>query len=282
MSGEAAGMTKRLLILVVAVLACAPAVRALPSSGCGPDTAFENDQVKIWFQGFKGHVQVQNKGDGQSYDIATSALSEVEDGATLASLNLGRAYPQDTDACTVTQDGNVVTVTFAVTADVRAAGGEGETKAGNVVGQTKATFVFHFNTEDNGSKFDVIADDWPWTSDTSDLVFALNITAPGATIQPADNGVGFSDAEGTPRGYIDWGDSFTVTYENGESQDGAPAATTTVEGDTAAVSIVFAGVDAGYTNLTYDPWAGVGPFVVVAGRLIGDRDLASVLALLPN
>ncbi|MFA5890237.1 MAG: hypothetical protein WDA27_04670 [Actinomycetota bacterium] len=267
------------LILAVAVVA-APAA-GVPSSGCGPNTAFENEQVRIWFQGFKGHIKVENvSAEGSSFDVKTVALTERAGDQVLGLMNLERAYPQDASECTVTQEGDEIVIAFGVTADVRAPGEGAQGGDRGAVGQARVRFVFHFNTADNGSKFDLSVEDWPWQSTESTLDFDLNLIVEDATIEPAQNGVGFRDSDGNPRGYFAWDPEFVATYSDEHEETGTVESTTTAEGGVAGVHLEFAGVTAGYRSLFYDPWMGVGPYVVVGQLLLGDRLLVSPLEVL--
>ena len=257
-------------LAVVLVLGFLPAV-AVPSSGCGPDTAFSNDQVRIWFQGFKGHIKVENvSADGASFSLKTIALTERAGDQVLGSMNLERAYPQDTSECSATQEGDEVTIVYGVTAPVRDPGG-------GTIDDARVRFVFHFNTADNGSKFDLLVEDWPWQSSESTIGFDLTLAAQDAVAEPAENGVGFRDSDGTARGYVSWDPEFVATYDDGHEETGTVQSGTEAEGGTADVHLEFTGVTPGYRSLLYDPWMGVGPYVVLGPILLGDRDLGVVL-----
>lgn len=265
---------KRLLVFLLALTSTS--AMAVPSSGCSPDTAFENEQVKIWFQGFKGHLQVHDFADGTSYDYKTTELVESDAaGNPVAAMNLGRAYPQDTSACTVEETEEQVTITFGVTADVRSTVGEG------TVGTASVRFVYHFNKSDNGSKFDLFVDEWPWQTADGTLAFSFTVTADGAIIESAENGIGFRDADANPRGYISWDPEFTARYADEHEETGTVDAETAIDGSSATVTLHFTAATAGYTNLIYDPWMGVGAYIVVGPLLIGDGPASSLLQLLP-
>jgi hypothetical protein len=270
---------RRLWLIVPLLFASAGIAGAVPSSGCSPSTAFENDEVRIWFQGFKGHIKVTNNADGgTSYDLKTLALTENSGGEAVSSLNLERAYPQDTETCTVvTDEDGVVTLTFGVTAGVRAVG-QADAQGGNTIGDATLRYVFHFDPEDNGSKFDLFVDEWPWTTEDGELAFSFGLEAPDATIEAAENGVGFRDGDGNARGYISWDPEFTTRYEDGHEETGVVDGDTHAEGSSAEVSLNFTEVTSGFDELEYDPWMGVGDYLVIGPLLIS---LDSLLALLP-
>lgn len=269
-------MRRMIAALAVSLVLGSSPVVAVPPSGCGPNTAFENEQVRIWFQGFKGHIKVQNvSAEGASFDVKTIALAERADDQVLGSMNLERAYPQDTSECSVTQEGDEVTIVYGVAAPVR---GPGDGK----LGDARVEFVFHFNTADNGSKFDLFVEDWPWQSSESTIGFDVTLMAENAVAEPAENGVGFRDFDGTARGYVSWDPEFVATYDDDHEETGTVGSETEAEGGTADVHLEFAGVTPGYQSLLYDPWMGVGSYVVLGPILLGDRELGIVQTALDS
>lgn len=280
-------MLKHTLIASLITAALIPVVSSEAANACGPSTAFENDDVKIWFQGFKGHFKIDNKASNLSYDVKTDALTESTGGTPTAEINLGRAFPKQTDTCTVETSGDEVTVTFSVTAPVRSSGGEDDASAngGNTLGEARVTYVVHFNTADSGSKFDLFVDGWPWQSQDGVLDFDFDLTAgEGTLVEPAENGVGFRNADAEPIGSFTWDPEFTARYADDSEQTGTVEATTTTSeaGSHADVSLAFTNVTSGYDHLIYDPWMGVGPYVVVGPLLINDGPVIGLLRGLRN
>lgn len=232
---------------------------------CRPQIALENDRVKLWFQGLRGHVQVFDLSDDttqQAYTYQTRAVVEILDGVPVASLDLGRAWPQ-ASTCTIDEHADGVDITYTVTAQVRS-------NAAQPLGQTRATFAFHYDSTENGAKFDLHVDGWPWQSDASLLAYDFSVRSP-LTIVAAENGVGFR--QGTaPRGYIEWAPNATAHYGDGLNESALVQGETTM-GDgnhTADVRLAFTNVTAGYAALQYDPFIGVGEYVIVKGRLVPD------------
>jgi hypothetical protein len=274
-------MKRSILLLVLSMLL--PPPPAIAANACGPSTAFENDDVKIWFQGFKGHFQIDNRSNGLSYDVQTDGIEERVSGAPAATMDLGHAFPKQTDTCTVEEADGVVTVTFSVTADVKRADHADAGGGANVIGEATATYVVHFNTADNGSKFDLHVTGWPWQQQDSILAFNVDLDAgEGTAVEAAENGVGFRDANGEPIGSFTWAPEFTARYADDTEQTGTVESATATDGSSADVDLSFTNVTAGYDELVYDPWMGVGPYVVVGPLLINDGPIVEILSLLPS
>jgi len=273
---------RRPLLITALCLSALPIVPAGAANACGPSTAFENEDVKIWFQGFKGHFKIDNKTNGLSYDVQTDSISERVGDGTVATMDLGHAFPKQTDTCTVEEADGVVTVTFSVTADVKRAGVADAGGGANVLGAATATYIVHFDTADNGSKFDLLVDEWPWQATDSVLAFNVDLTAgEGTTVEAAENGVGFRNADGEAIGSFTWDAAFTARNDDGSEQEGTVESATTIEGANADVDLSFTNVPAGYDELFYDPWMGAGAYLVVGPLLINDGPLIDLLNLLP-
>lgn len=230
---------------------------------CRPQIALENDRVKLWFQGLKGHVQVFDLSDNatqQVYTYQTKAVVELVDGAPLAVLDLGRAWPQ-ASTCTIDEHADGVHITYTVTTDVHGT-------TGKTVGQAEATFAFHYDASEDGAKFDVHVDGWPWQSNASILAYDFTVRSP-LTIEAAENGVGFREGPDS-RGYVEWAPNATALYDDGHNET-AIVQGETVVGDgnhTAEIRLAFTNVTTGYLALDYDPFIGVGEYFIVGGRLI--------------
>lgn len=273
---------KRSLLLALAAAAILPVPSARAANACGPDTAFENDNVKIWFQGFKGHFQIDNKANGLSYEIQTDEIAERVGGTPVARMDIGHAFPKETDTCTVEETDGVVTVTFGVTAPVKSANQANAGGGNNVIGEATTTFVVHYNTEDDGAKFDLIVDAWPWQAEDSNLAFNLDLrSGEGTTAEAAENGVGFRNADGDPIGSFTWDAAFTARYADDSEQEGTVESATTANGNEADVDLSFLNVTAGYEQLVYDPWMGAGAYLVLGPVLINDGLLIGLLNQLP-
>lgn len=246
---------------------------------CKPGDVFENGDVRIWFQGTKGFVKVfdanasregEEGGEGSHYAYTTGEVVELgADGARLAWMGLENAYPK-TGACAIEETDETVDLTFSVTDDVRAPGGR--------VGEATVVFAYHFNKTAQGAKFDLRVVAWPWQSGDGLLAYSFDVQASGATLEAAENGVGVRGEDGASRGYVEWAPNATATYADGHEETSLVNATSRVSGGRAEVTLRFTNVTAGYARLDYDPWAGVGEWVVLGGRLVG---LASVTSLLP-
>lgn len=262
----------RVLLVVLSLLGASllgSASLGASAGACKPGNVFENENVRVWFHGSKGMVKVFDAnesreggegGDGSHYSYTTGEIEEVDaDGNVVASMNLGRAFPRTSD-CTVEDSGDAIHMTLTLSESVRAKGDAGE---------ATVTFAYHFNKSSQGAKFDLRVEGWPWQSEESALRYAFDVHAGGATMEPAENGVGMRNADGSSRGYVEWAPNATATYEDGRQELAVVDAETRVTGSTARVVLAFTNATAGYAELDYDPWAGVGQYAVVAGRLVG-------------
>lgn len=273
-------MRKLAILLVTAALATTalslPPVNAGQGQHCKPGVAFENDEVRIWWHAKKPMLHILDKntssGAGQ-YDYKSDALVELDaDGNAVSSMNLHRAHP-DASVCTVEEDEEFVNLTLTWTDVVKGT-------TGGPIGESTVTFAYHFNKSAYGAKFDLIVNDWPWAEDAEDHTFAYDfgMLANHLELEPAENGVGVKDENGQSQGYVEWAENATATYEDG-SEDEANV-TASWEGDAHKLDLrlEFEGVEGGYVELYYDPWMGIGDYVIVLGRLIG---LAPVEQALP-
>ncbi len=243
-----------------------PAMASGPES-CKPSTTLENDDVRIWFQGKKGFVKVFKKADGGGnegmYQYKTKAIVELDgDGNEVARMNLQRAYPQ-TSTCTIEETDEFVNMTITITDAVRAAG---------EVGSATVTFAYNFNKSADGAKFDLFVNDWPWQGNGT-LAFDFDVQSPNYDFEVASNGIGFEDSDGNQTGYIDWALNATAKYADGHNETAVVDSNTTVTGNTANVRLEFTGVSADYTELEYDPWAGVGRYIIVGSLLLAESSL---------
>lgn len=222
--------------------------------------------MRIWFHGLKGFVKVfdtnVSTGETAHFDYKTGEIVELaEDNATLAHMNLERAFPQ-TSGCTIVETDEFVNMTLTITDDVKSTGG--------VVGEASVDFVYHFNKSSHGAKFDLHISDWPWQSDASELAYAFDVHASEGQLVPAENGIGWQDSEGNARGYIEWASNATATYADDHEETAVVDAETTLDGDqNARVELRFTQASAGYDVLEYDPWAGAGAWIIVGVVLIG-------------
>lgn len=263
-----------LTLVAVPLMAAQPTTADAPTS-CRPGDVFENDDVRIWFHGSKGFVKVFHAGNETAgpghFDYNTGELVELTDGnASLARMNLERAFPQ-TSGCEIEETEEWVNMTLTVTDDVKSDGGK--------VGEATVEFVYHFNKSSQGAKFDLEVLDWPWQSDESELSYEFDVHASSGSLTPAENGIGWSDENGEPRGYMEWAPNATAYYPDGHNETAIVDSETTMDGtQNARVALRFTNVTAGYDELVYDPWAGVGSWIVVGPLLIG---LAPVEQLLP-
>lgn len=265
--------------VLLAIALCAPSIAVLSTlsadapGSCQPDAVFSNEDVRIWFQGKKGHVKVfdvnETSEEGSHYAYRTGEIVEVApDGATPARMGLERAFPQ-TSECSVVETDEWVNMTLTVTDDVRVDGAPD--------GQATVTFRYHFNKSSQGAKFDLAVEGWPWQSE-GQLAYAFDVTTSGGAIEAAENGVGFRDEAGVSKGYVEWAPTATATYDDGHTEESLVDSDVAVDGQTARVVLTFTNATAGYAALDYDPWAGVGEYAIVGGLLIG---LAHVEDLLP-
>lgn len=258
------------------LLAVVPTLDAAKPASCRPDEAFANEEVRIWFQGQKGHIKVfdTNASDERAshYSYRTGALVERDaEGAELARMGLERAFPQ-TSECEIVETPEWVNMTLVVTERVRAGGAE--------IGDATVTFAYHFNKTSQGAKFDLFVASWPWQGD-GELAYTFDVAISGGSVEAAENGVGFRDANGASQGYIEWAPNATARYDGGTRQEALVDAETVVAESNASaeVTLRFTNATAGYALLEYDPWVGAGEYVLVLGRLVG---LAPVEQLVPR
>jgi len=265
-------------VMALAVLASAFPAHAGQPSSCKPGEVFANEEVSIWFHGKKGFVKVFDTNESSQeqhvYDYKTGRLTELgADNMTLASMNLERAYPQ-TSGCEIVETNEFVNMSITITDDVKPGQGHGSS-----VGEATVTFAYHFNKSSQGAKFDLFVENWPWQSADSELAYAFSVHAPNGNIEAAENGVGFSNESGAPRGYIEWAPNATAFYDDGHNETALVDGETEVSGNTAEVVLRFTNVTAGYSYLEYDPFVGVGPYVIIAGVLVGLAPAAPALKL---
>lgn len=272
-------MLRKSSLIVAAFITFAAFTPGLAASmgghpACNPETVLENDDVRVAFKGHKGMVQVfrKNTTDGGidgMYQYKTAAVREIgADNATLASMDLGRAYPQESN-CSITETDEFLDISFTVPGTVRGANGGGD------VGEATVTFAYHFNKSSNGAKFDLFVADWPWQGD-SELAFDFSVQSGAWNVEAAENGIGFRSDEGEPKAFLSWAPNATATYEDGHNETAIVDATVDAGGHEANVSLRFTTASSGYVDLAYDPWVGVGAYVIIAGFLVGDRDVVAV------
>ncbi|HLE96130.1 MAG TPA: hypothetical protein VI997_02065 [Candidatus Thermoplasmatota archaeon] len=236
---------------------------------CNPSQVFENDEVALWFQGHKEHVQVTNKnsttGEG-TYSYKSREIREVDAAnATVRYMNVGRAFPQSS-TCEIHDSAESAHMWLNVTDAVR-------NKHGGEAGSATVSFAWHFNKSDNGAKFDLLVFDWPWADATEGsghrLAYEFTMTAGGALVlEPASNGVGVRNTTGTPVGFVMWAPNATVTYADFTEKTANVTSNTTGGPNEVRVVLTFVDVEPGYVKLDYDPWVGVGKYVIVLDRLI--------------
>lgn len=244
---------------------------------CRPDTTFENDEVRIWFQSLKSHIQIEDKnttsGKGK-YAYKSRGIVELdEDGEAVRKMNLNRAFPGARSQCEITETDEFVTMNITITESVR-------NVRGGDAGTATVTLAYHFNKSAYGAKFDVVLVDWPWADGAEDhtLAYDFAMTAGNLVLKPADNGVGVEDKNGEKQGYVEWAGNATVTYDD-ESEDEANVTSSWTGNESALeIRLEFGDVDGGYVKLYYDPWMGIGDYIIVLNRLIG---LAPVQQVLP-
>lgn len=265
-----------LTVLATALAAALPTLSAEAPTSCRPGNVFQNEDVRVWFHGAKGFVKVfdtngsEDGNGGPHFDYKTGEIVELgADNATLARMDLERAFPQ-TSGCAIEETEEWVNMTLTVTDDVKADG---------KVGEATVVFAYHFNKTSQGAKFDLEVLDWPWQSEESELAYAFDVHASEGSLTPAENGIGWSDADGNARGYMEWAANATASYADGHNETAIVDGETTMDGtQNARVALRFTNVTAGYEHLVYDPWAGIGAWIVVGPLLVG---LAPVEALLP-
>lgn len=86
----------------------------------------------------------------------------------------------------------------------------------------------------------------------------------------SSNGIGWQDADGNARGYIEWAAKATVTYADGHNETAVVDSETQMSGDqNARVELRFTQASPDSTLLEYDPWAGMGAWILVGPRLVG-------------
>lgn len=271
----------RLALLVVSCLVLAPMLAVAPAAAekpgsCRPGNVFQNEEIRVWFHGSKGMLKVFDtngtEDDGDHYTYTTGEVVEIGDAnETLARMDLGHAFPQ-TSGCTLEETPEWVNMTFTVTGAVH---GEG------ALGEATVVIAWHFNKTSHGAKFDLDVASWPWQGADSDLAYAFGVATTSGAVEPAENGVGFRDDDGASDGYIEWAPNATATYADGHQETALVDSETVLSqsGHAADVTLRFTNVTAGYDLLEYDPWVGVGEYVIVGGILVG---LAPVEQLLPR
>ena len=269
-------MSRTALVVLLAALVAtsfAPSLGAQSARACQPGVVFQNDDVRVWFHGHKDFFKVFDTNgtddQGSHWSYATRAIEELDaDGEVVARMNLGGAFPQ-TSECLVVETEDAVNMTLRVTDGLEAHAGE-----------ATVTFTFHFNKSSHGAKFDLQVDQWPWSEGANHtLAFAFDLHASGATAEAASNGVGFRDANGVSRGYVEWAPNATATYADGHEETALVNSTVEASGGNADVTLRFTNATAGYESLVYDPWIGSGDYLVVGNVLVG---LAPVQDVLPR
>jgi hypothetical protein len=222
-----------------------------------------NGEVRAWLAGHQDLFEVfdANGSDDEGAGHPHQAMGLVErdaDGRAVGTLNLASAFPR-TSACTVTTEGGFVNMSMVVTDNL-----EGNGPAVTV------GFTFHFNTTSHGGKFDLDVASWPWSAGADHtLAFGFALDAPGWTAEPASDGVGFRDANGTAHGYVSWAPNATARYADGHEEQAVVNGTVDAQGGHADVALAFTNATAGYDELICDPGLGSGDCVVVAGPLVG-------------
>ncbi len=262
------------VLLALLLVTFTPALKADQPTSCKPGVVFQNGDVRVWFQGKKDLFKVfdangSDDAGGSRYQYQARAIEERDaEGNVVATMNLERAFPQ-TSSCAVTTEGGFVNMSLLVTDSLEGRAGEA------TVG-----FTFHFDTSSHGGKFDLDVARWPWApgeNHTLDFGFALD--ASGWSVEPAGDGVGFRDSNGTAHGYVSWAPNATARYADGHEENATVNGTVAAAGSHADVSLAFTNVTSGYDELVYDPWMGSGDYLVVAGHLVG---LAPVEDALPR
>lgn len=277
-------LTAAILLVVTALSAGTAAPGGLPGApeltngppDCLPGDALENDNVRLWFQGLKGHVKVfDNTDDNEShlYTYNTGAVVEEDgNGTPVAEMDLGRAFPQ-TSECEVEETDEYVNLTLTITDNVRPLQGGGRS-----VGEATVTFAYNFNKSANGAKFDLIVEDWPWQTDDGLLKYEFTVQSP-QNMTVAENGIGFSDNEtGEPKGHLEWAANATARYDDGSEEESIVESETNETANKVDVGLRFTNVTAGYVELDYDPWASMGDWIIIANILIS---LDPIEALVP-
>ncbi len=263
---------RQVVCLVAAFIAATAGSALVPASAadkpeCKPDTVFSNEEVKIWFHSMTGFIRITdfNTSAGQgSYSYKQKAIVELDDaGEPLRTMSLNRAFP-GTSACVIEESEEFVNMTLTVTDTVK-------NVRGGRAGEATATLVYHFNKTAYGAKFDLFVEDWPWAAGAADheLAYDFRVHTGDLRLREASNGIGIEDESGQKQGYVEWAENATVTYEDGSTAEAN--VTSEYEGDehTLDVRLTFTDVDGGYVDLAYDPWMGIGDWIIVANRLIG-------------
>jgi len=267
-------------VLVTLALVAVPLMAAMPSNAvapesCKPGVAFQSDDVRIWFAGHKGFFKVFDTNGSEDegpthFDYQMGGVSEfTDDNAALATMSLDEAFPQ-TSTCEIVETEEFVNMTISITDDVR--------DGGHRIGTATVDFVYHFNKSSNGAKFDLFVEDWPWQGEETELAYDFRVHAANGELSEAENGIGYSDENGNPRGYIEWAPNATAIYEDEHEETAIVDSETANDGQNAHVNLRFTNVTAGYTLLEYDPWMGSGFWIIVGPLLVG---LAPVEDLLP-
>ncbi|HEX2021604.1 MAG TPA: hypothetical protein VHH36_02770 [Candidatus Thermoplasmatota archaeon] len=264
---------------LVLVAFAAPALDAA-SPECRPGVVFENGGLRVWFHESKGFVKVFDSGGeddaGVHWSYKTGEVVERDaDGAEVARMGLERAYPK-TSGCSVVETEETVDLALTVTDDVKA--------DGRPAGTATVVFAYHFNKTDRGAKFDLHVVGWPWQADGT-LAYAFDVEIEGGAAEPAENGVGFRDADGNARGFVTWAPNATARYGDGHEETAVVDAATEADGGRARVTLAFGQAAAGYEALLYDPWVGAGAYAAVGPVLVpvaqAQNLLGRVARLLP-
>jgi hypothetical protein len=241
--------------------------------GCLPGNALENDNVRIWFHGFKGFVKVFDRTNGEDellYAYTTGAVWETDgEGAQVAHMKLDRAFPQ-WSACEIEETEGHVNMTLVIDAVVR-------DPQGGFLGESTATFAYKFNKTANGAKFDVIVDDWPWQSNGT-MSYGFTVKS-DANMTVASNGIGFTNETGEPRGHIEWAMNATARYDDGSEQEATVVSDAQQSDGKVDIALEFTNVTAGYVQLDYDPWASMGDWIIILDRLISLDSLEQAVPL---
>lgn len=261
------------LVLPLALTPLAGQDAATPNKlSCEPDTFMENEDVRVWFQGLKGHIKVfaedRDNATGGVYSYKTQRIAEVVDGEIVAEMDLSHAFPQQS-TCVVTSNERATTIAFAVVNDVRSTNG-------GIVGDATVTFLYRLDHRSSEAKFDLFVNDWPWARDDSELAFDFQVHST-YTMETAQNGIGFRNGDGTPAGYMEWAPTADVVYEDEREAKSRVASELAKSPNTVDVRLRYAEVDPGYLDLDYDPWLGTGGYDIIDGHLVPD-DIADRVA----
>lgn len=247
---------------------------------CDPGAVVDNEDLRIWFHGKKGQLQVFKKNDSDDgidgkYQYKQMAIVERDGNETVAELLLEDAEPMSS-SCTVERSGDWVNVTYNVTDRIVTPGDDGPDTETATVG-----FVYHFNTNSSEAKFDLVVEDWAWQSD-GELAYDFEVTSDWE-IERAENGLGFRDNEtGEREAFIRWAPNATAEYEDGHEEQAN--VTSSIEGGDHHVDVRLRFTDAspGYVKLTYDPTVAVGPYLIVADVLVAVPEPTDRLGVSPG